>query len=445
MKIVFIENRYKTFFWSAVGRELLDSGHKISWIVQNHYFTPSGGSIRIVPVPEKNDLSQAPDSEEISFIRNSDRNINHFGGNDLHYKYYQNAIDSILDDVKPDVVIGESTLFHELMAIAWCKRNGVPFLNPSMVGYPSGRFSIYAEATKNPVICNGPTPTDEECFAVCEAIRRRERAPDYMQPPIADDSARVLPLPRSIGDRLMILRGYLAGEHFNTPHPWTKWRLDRSVTRHLQTWERLSKSKSHVTNGKRILLYPMQLQPEANIDVWGQPYRDQANLIKQLADSLPAGWHILIKANPKAKYEINRKLIDILSDHPRITPISLSLSMAEVMPKVDLVCTVTGTIAIESVLSRIPLAQLGPGITQGAPGCMKITAPADIAKTARLVEQGLFRTAEDPDRIALVKKLYATTHAGIISDPAYRPDVINQKNCRRVADAIVEAAKKFTT
>ena len=40
MKVLFVENRYTTLFWEAIGYELEKEGHTVYWIVQNHYFAP---------------------------------------------------------------------------------------------------------------------------------------------------------------------------------------------------------------------------------------------------------------------------------------------------------------------------------------------------------------------------------------------------------------------
>ena len=41
MKLLFIENRYKTYFFEHVARKLRSEGHDIYWIIQNKGFSPS--------------------------------------------------------------------------------------------------------------------------------------------------------------------------------------------------------------------------------------------------------------------------------------------------------------------------------------------------------------------------------------------------------------------
>ncbi|TBV10794.1 hypothetical protein DNK08_05640 [Stutzerimonas kirkiae] len=242
-------------------------------------------------------------------------------------------------------------------------------------------------------------------------------------------------------DRLIILRGYVAGERYNTPAPWRKWLLDRQVQRRLKVWQQIASDKSLEGKGLRLALYPLQMQPEANLDVWGQEFRDQAKLVIQLADALPEGWHLRVKANPKSKYELSDGLLDVLRSHPKVSPIPLMDSMASVLAEVDLVCTVTGTVAVECVLSGKPLVQFGPSVVDHGSGCEQLRSAVEIADVARSIEANRYRLATDESRINLVRKLYATTFPGKVSDPVNLPSVMAVDNVRSVANTILEVAK----
>jgi len=53
MRILFVENRYTTWIFSIVAKELAQSGHEIHWIVQNPIFSPKIGNIHLLPFPKK--------------------------------------------------------------------------------------------------------------------------------------------------------------------------------------------------------------------------------------------------------------------------------------------------------------------------------------------------------------------------------------------------------
>ena len=440
MKLAFVENRYKTLFWEALAHELKLLGCSIVWLVQNPVFAPKAENVYVMPFPRRRDLS-TESARRFQRVRCADRNVNYFAGNDRHYGYYCKLIEVWLDSEQPDLVIGESTLFHELIAVECCRERGIPYLHPSMPGYPGGRYSVYAADTKETLGQSAGGPTDEECLALAEAIRKRERVPDYMQPPTVAASQNTYHAPRSLADRLMILRGFLAGERFNTPAPWRKVMLDLGVKRHLDRWKQLAARKAKSGQGRRIALYPLQMQPEANLDVWGQRFQNQAKLVEQIADALPAGWHLLVKANPKSKYELSLALMDTMERHPRISPVSLDEAMGQVLQRTDLVCTVTGTVAVECVLSGIPLVQFGPGIATAGPGCAFLQDIDQLGSVATAVEKGEFVLASDNARIDLVRRLYSTTFTGKVSDPMHTPGVLDGENVALVARNVFEVAK----
>lgn len=442
MNIVLIENRYKTYFWDALAKCFIADGHNVQWIVQNPLFAPAHGQARLIGFPRGKDFSPLGGDDLFTRTRQSDRFVNYFGGQPTHYHYYRQAIWQALDDAKPDLVIGEATLFHELLAVEWCKARGVAFFHPSMPGYPGGRYSIYAADSKEAIGTSADCPADEDCFALAEAIRKREKVPDYMRPALPSDPGRVFPLHGSWPNRLTLIKSYLGGERFNTPSPVKKWLLDRAVKARLARWAQLSGERFSLDADQHYLLYPMQMQPESNLDLWGQDFRNQAELIAALARALPAHWKLLVKLNPKTKYELDDALLEQIVSVDNIIPVPYEVAMGSLLEHVKLICTVTGTIAVEAVLSRKPLVQFGPGVLAGEPGYVQLSDIEGISQVIQDVESGTFTLADDAARTQLVRKLYTTTFAGLVSDPASLPAVLDQDNVRQIANNLVRVAEQ---
>ena len=78
MKILFVENRYKTGLWEVIAKEYQKLGHEIYWIVQNPMFKPSFGNISILPFPKKINFKKVY-SSEIQKVIDSNRGLNYFG------------------------------------------------------------------------------------------------------------------------------------------------------------------------------------------------------------------------------------------------------------------------------------------------------------------------------------------------------------------------------
>lgn len=441
MKVVILENRYKTYFWDAIAKYLIDFGHEVCWIVQNPCFMPVHGRAIVIPFPRRNELTVVPDCADLPRVKNADRNINYFGGRASHYSYYKKAIWGILEHEQAELVLGEATLFHELIAVEWCRANGVNYFHPSMPGYPSGRYSIYMLDSKTAISGSSDIPKDEDCLLLAEAIRKRESIPDYMRPASNTSAKSAYSSHGSIANRLKLIRSFISGERFNTPSPIKKIFLDRSVRRNLIEWGKISATNYIISPNERYVMYPMQMQPESNIDLWGQTYRDQTKLIDGLASVLPEGWKLLVKLNPKAKYELSSGLLELVRFNEKVIPVPFSIPMATVFETASLIATVTGTVAIESVLSRKPVVQFGPGILSSETGFVQATGLGDISNTIEQIVSGSFLVASDLERIELVKKLYRFSYCGSISDPASSPAVLEESNLKCVAENLIKVAK----
>ncbi|MNE38796.1 hypothetical protein D3C80_1327080 [compost metagenome] len=101
----------------------------------------------------------------------------------------------------------------------------------------------------------------------------------------------------------------------------------------------------------------------------------------------------------------------------------------------------TGTVAVEAILSRKPMVQFGPGILSDETGYTQLTDVDGVAGVIAQIEEGSFQLASDSERIALVKKLYYYSYPGTISDPATSPAVLQAENVKVVADNLMKVAQ----
>ncbi|WP_341237705.1 hypothetical protein, partial [uncultured Limnobacter sp.] len=322
MKIVFVENRGKTVFWSAVARELMRHGHDVSWLVQNPAYASAAevGTRFFLGFPKTTDLVDAPIPPAVL----TDRGRQYFGAGSQHYSFYANRIAVALDDLNPDVVIGEPTLMHELLTIEECNRRNIPYLHPTMTRYPAGRFSILSGATQVPLMVNHNSLPSTQLLEQAKGIVAGSSLPSYMKKPSSFGAPKHAA--RKILGQSRVSLGWFMGERFNTPSPLRKLALQRNLRTNLKSWEALARLPN-VDNS--IILYPLQMQPEANIDVWGRPYVDQFAFIQRLLEALPTNDYVAVKANPKAKYEISERLLELARKDPRVILLPLDCSMVE--------------------------------------------------------------------------------------------------------------------
>ncbi|SDG75361.1 capsular polysaccharide export protein, LipB/KpsS family [Winogradskyella thalassocola] len=438
MKLLFIENRHKTFLYEPITEHLKELGHEVHWLVQNKQFLPkttTNTNIHIINYPTKKENIDCTD-DGVAEVIISDRQVNHFQIKDQSYFYYYNSkIEEILLSIQPNFVFGESTSFHELLAIKNCKKHGILYLNPSTCRYPIGRFSFYKYDTLEPYLGSNETLTNDEASDLIDQIVNRKTAPDYM---------RLSPASKfeTIKDKIKKTYAYIDGENYNTPNPLIKYKLEKQKKKNIRDWDTNAVGKVN-KNHKFRILYPLQMQPEANLDVWGRPYRNQNELIRQILENLPKDVTLYVKPNPKSKYELSRELIDVVANADNCIALHHSTKMDVILPDIDLVITVTGTIAIECILNNKPVLTLIKTINNTAKNCLYLRSiNTDITAIIESIKTGVFYKLSNQEKINFLNLLNSTSYKGIVSDPFTDKNCVNDNNINNLMKAFKSVVNK---
>jgi len=444
MRLLFVENRYATWVFEAVARQLALAGHEIHWLVQNPMFAPNWGRVYRLPFPQTYETLVTTAPDDYSWLRRTDRGVLHFGATGAHYAHYDRHIASVLEALMPDFIFGEATEFHELLTIARARANGIAYLSPTGTRYPADRLAFMAYDTLDPVGGDGSVLLDEQADAMLEAIRKRQVVPSYMRP--ATRRSPTLDWHR-LSDKLRITAGWLAGERFITPSPARKMALDSEQRRQRQGWEeRAARSKlawpNLLNRGQPWVLYALQMQPEGNIDVWGTPWNDQADIVRRAARALHAqGAMLVVKPNPKSKYEMNARLNEVMCSEPNVVSLAHSTPMGEVFPHAPLVLTVTGTVLLEAIFAGKPVASLGRHSMRGYPGVTPIVTPEDLPVVLVDALAGIAHTASRDEARALLQHMHATSYSASLWDPIAQPEENTLSNIEALGDAFAMVLK----
>ena len=103
--------------------------------------------------------------------------------------------------------------------------------------------------------------------------------------------------------------------------------------------------------------------------------------------------------------------------------------MDTILPNIDLVITVTVTIAIECSLSNKPVATLMETLNNTAKNCKYISnIETELPEIIATVSNYAFPTINDQDKITYINTLNASSFKGIISDPFSDPNCVNDQN-----------------
>lgn len=441
MRILFVENRSATWLWAAVARELGRQGHEIHWLVQNRMFAPSFGNIHLLPIPRRRDIQSLNGVERYADILRTDRGILFYGISAGHYEHYDRLIGSLLDRVRPDVIFGESTQFHELLTIRHARRLKVAFLAPSVTRYPADRMCFYEYDTLNQVGGEGVDLSDSEADEMRVAIATRNVPLVYMEKAL--QKTWIARAWRAYSHAKVMI-GWAMGERFITPAPWRRLLLDCDHELQRRRWEGFAAGAlpGHLA-GKPWVLYPLQMQPEANIDVFGQPWNDQAQLVQRAARALVGmGGTLVIKPNPKSRYELSGKLCDVVNAEANVVALSHDVSMDAVFPPAPLVLTVTGTVLLECVCAGKPVACLGQHAMGRYRGVTVLENPEQLGAFVQGVLDGENTGATRIEARSLLKFLHRTSYPALIWDPIVQPYLMNQEQIAALAVAFADVLSK---
>ncbi len=437
MRILFIENRTSTVIWEKAAHVLAAHGHEVHWLVQNHLYAPKAANVHLVPYPAAADLSDGPLDPALAQIARTDRAVLNFGVKPSHYPHYWKHVGALLDRLAPEVVFGESTNFHELMAIHVCKARGTPYVAPLETRYPAGRIVFFRYDTFEPIGgCHEPL-SPQANRELLDRIVKRDVRPAYMEAPSGAWNARV----GRWSERLRLTRAWLLGERFLTPSPLRHIRLNRTRDRTKAAWDAMARQRSgfNPRADRAWVLYPLQLQPESNLDVFGQPWNNQCETMARAAAALaPMGARLVVKPNPKSKYEMMPALLEAARRHDNIVPLEHAYPMSAVFPDAPLVLSVTGTVILESIFSGKPVAVLGDHQMTSLAGVTRLGAPEQVAAVLQEVLAGRARRATRDEGEATLQWLHETSYGTRFFDPVQRPDLLTGDTIRKLQAAFLD-------
>lgn len=425
MKLLFVENRYATWVYESVAHELARAGHEIHWLVQNPMFAPSWGRVHKMPFPPAAARATAALTDDYAWLRRTDRGVLHFGTSGDHYAHYDQHISATLDAVQPDAIFGEATEFHELLTAARARQRRMAYLSPNVTRYPADRLAFMAYDSLDPVGGDGSLLPDAAADAMLAGIRDRQVVPSYMRP--VAPPARSMALVR-LKDKLRVTAGWLAGERFITPSPARKLSLNAVQRQQRQRWEdRAGRQPSAfaklLSRQQPWVLYALQMQPEGNIDVWGSPWNDQTDIVRRAARALAAeGAVLVVKPNPKSKYEMTAALNDVLDSEPNVIGLAHPTPMRDVFPAAPLVLVVTGTVLLEAIIAGKPVASLGSHSMRRYAGVTPLQTPEHLPAVLAAATQGRADTASALQARALLQSLHAASYPATLWDPVTQPD-----------------------
>jgi hypothetical protein len=105
--------------------------------------------------------------------------------------------------------------------------------------------------------------------------------------------------------------------------------------------------------------YPLHVEPEIALSLFGREYLNQIELIRNIAKSLPISWKLVVKDHPAGVGRRNIGYYKKLLEIPNVVLVSHYVDSAAVIENVKLVFTVSGFSGFEAILEKKPVITFG--------------------------------------------------------------------------------------
>ena len=410
--VLIVENRFKTRFWIEIVRRLPVT---FKVLVQNHEFCSSDCEEIVLPYyrgTKHPEIKFSPTLKKKIETRRTPQDWDCI-------RYYYECISEVIENERPDVILCESTLTHELITIDVAKRIGIPCYNLGSSRYPKRKFLILLGDSLRfvPNIRNG---LDGELAALGQ-----DGQPDYMKPTVR--SAR--------RDWPLNLLAWSRGEKLNTPSPLFKLKQELNCWISKRLWDFYSSSLSTSTSDSCMeLLFPVQMQPESNLDVWAYEFKNQVETIIKVSTQLRKGERLLVKSNPKMKYEILPFEMRQLK-RAGVVFLPRESKMTDLLYRVRGVITVTGTVAYESLALGIPTLVFGD---LPLPKSKNVNAFSDTQSFLEKSRTGMVHQKTDE----IISFLDQISYDGLIGDASHNCEAMDEQNIASIGNKFYDAVLK---
>lgn len=402
-----------------------------SWLVLGRRGAQKNPRVHVVPAPLSSQYVTA--EPRFAQIASSDPWTRYFGGNADHYHYYYEHIKALLQQIRPNLVIGGMTHFHELLSMEACRESAIPYAVPVSAGESLGRFFCYRANTFETIAGSGdiPRPNALADYIAQHAVSRISLDKlDGLDGPGQQSGISTGLAPLS---RLAAIRG----AKFCLPSLLKRRAMVRLNRRNLNRWNAASKTvPSPVTpNGKIKILFPLQLQPDPAIDVWGARYSDQAALLERLTTAVGDQATIFVKSHPNASCEMSNDLLEVVHRNHALVPLASRVRIQDAFSQADLIVTVTETIAFHAILAGKPCATLVPSRNDRISGCRYLSSPEKLASLLYEFQSAQFHMHGPLELAEFITQFFAESYEGVIPRPSAAPQALHPENSKRLVAA----------
>ncbi|MEP6757363.1 MAG: hypothetical protein ABJA67_17805 [Chthonomonadales bacterium] len=447
----------RTDTWFGACEELRKAGVKVFHILTAQEYVDKAYALGYthdqVLYLRKDEALAAPFSEEdfdlaCEFERRSASKIKHYLAMErflraepwgVSQKYILYIFRKILDFVEKNdiqLVSGEPSTMHDLVALLICHATGRHYSAPFDIRFPIQRFVMWeGEGDVVPIITGAKTPEDvePEFIEMAKEIRERVLNKEKMKYVANRTSAPSIGLPyikRVV--RGVISRATTAKRDANiytlplmfTHHKYHMIPINYRLNK-LQ-WNSLF---DQPVEGERFVLYTLNYTPEHSVDVLAPYFTDAYEVIKNIARGLPLDVKLYVKEHPNALGIRGPKYLKALKGIPGVKLIDPYINSHDLLNKAEITVSLSGTISLEAALYGKKTVILSDIFIHRFSTCLFTEEPWTIGA---MIDMEWPEVDVDND-IRQMAWFLSNTFEGTVVDRITSPEGVAPENLKKVA------------
>jgi hypothetical protein len=350
-RVIFIENGYSTDIYLDVAKELVERDIEVILFCWNDWFARKWNDFKVIHLPSSKEFLW------YEFIK-STRESRYFKLPHEKYQIDHNLVQEIILNLNPSVIVGEPTLAYEQQIALIAKNVDIPYVYISVSRLFPGRIVLYNNVLMNALDID---TTSLKLSTGQEVIIKNKSRINFIIMYAYNHLGQLFTRSRRIAPSIM-MKIYL---ELNARYYYRKLNLLRRVN--------LREIGSYV-------LFPIQMQPESNTDVWAMPYFNQVELLRKFS-KIP-GVNVLIKLNPTSKYEIDGEFLKLVEESGNLNVCPRDIPMKEALEKCKAVFSNVGTVILEARRFGVHVISLNlDNDLVNLPGVVKVNDIQEITST----------------------------------------------------------------
>ncbi|RKE98834.1 hypothetical protein [Ichthyenterobacterium magnum] len=444
--ICFVTNYKKTYFFDAIGKEIIARGGKVYWIVLNKmlydYLLPTYGEDNLLLInKERGSIPNMNIGEyKLNELASVDRALKYYG--EWSYDFLRNIqkpIYNFISNNKVSYVFGETTYAHEVMMCRMFKDKkelSCTYLHPQTIRIPGYHFTFLEDEFQSEIYKGVKFDTYKEGYVIkvqrpTESVVNEKRVKKSMN--ILSKlkrSTRFFTQKNMENDDPSISPTNLSG------------RLNKGLT---EEWNRLTypfvktAPYSEVEN-KKFVVYTLHKQPEASVDVVGRYYDNQYTNIQNIWRILPDDWHLVVKEHTNAIGDRSLSFFKKIKKLRNLVLLNEHVNSHKIIQDAKAIFSVSGSIAYEAALYGKPAFLFVPIFFDKLQNCQTISL--ETLRNTNNIEDLLANWKEDRKHKMTVETFskYLLTYSakGLISDPLTDPKCMEEENLNLVINAFLK-------